>query len=222
MARRSCKPGCASRATRPKSREAEAIGPSTIALVKRILTAKPVRSYGAERLEAACQRHRRVPPTARVVVESAVTVALLSLLLRGKTVPAVAGDLRCQHLGRKPGPQDLASRLRGCFHAAFSAARSPGTAHYLAEIAIIRSADVCPTVVFGVAHRRPSPTWTVVVTRRDQQNGNDGRLSVPEVSGPAASPASSAVAKKAVLASGQLGRAACSPNGCRSMQKALG
>jgi transposase len=52
-------------------REAEAIGPSTIALVERILAAKPhpeqgfraclgilrlVRSYGPERLEAACQR----------------------------------------------------------------------------------------------------------------------------------------------------------------------
>ena len=52
-------------------REAEAIGPSTIALVERILTTKPhpeqgfraclgilrlVRSYGPERLEAACQR----------------------------------------------------------------------------------------------------------------------------------------------------------------------
>ena len=54
-------------------REAEAIGPSTIALVERILTAKPhpeqgsrfraclgilrlVRGYGPERLEAACQR----------------------------------------------------------------------------------------------------------------------------------------------------------------------
>ena len=52
-------------------REAEAIGPSTIALVERILTTKPhpeqgfraclgilrlVRSYGPKRLEAACQR----------------------------------------------------------------------------------------------------------------------------------------------------------------------
>jgi transposase len=52
-------------------RKAEAIGPSTIALVERILAAKPhpeqgfraclgilclVRSYGPERLEAACQR----------------------------------------------------------------------------------------------------------------------------------------------------------------------
>jgi transposase len=52
-------------------REAAAIGPSTIALVERILTTKPhpeqgfracmgilrlVRSYGPERLEAACQR----------------------------------------------------------------------------------------------------------------------------------------------------------------------
>ncbi|WP_158747890.1 IS21 family transposase [Acidisphaera sp. L21] len=52
-------------------REAQAIGPSTIALVERILTAKPhpeqgfraclgilrlVRGYGPERLEAACQR----------------------------------------------------------------------------------------------------------------------------------------------------------------------
>ena len=52
-------------------REAEAIGPSTIALVERTLTTKPhpeqgfraclgilrlVRSYGPERLEAACQR----------------------------------------------------------------------------------------------------------------------------------------------------------------------
>ena len=52
-------------------RDAEAIGPSTIALVERILTTKPhpeqgfraclgilrlVRSYGPERLEAACQR----------------------------------------------------------------------------------------------------------------------------------------------------------------------
>ena len=52
-------------------REAEAIGPSTLALVERILAAKPhpeqgfraclgilrlVRSYGPERLEAACQR----------------------------------------------------------------------------------------------------------------------------------------------------------------------
>ena len=52
-------------------REAEAIGPSTIALVERILAAKPhpeqgfraclgilrlVRGYGPERLEAACQR----------------------------------------------------------------------------------------------------------------------------------------------------------------------
>jgi transposase len=52
-------------------REAEAIGPSTIALVERILATKPhpeqgfraclgilrlVRSYGPERLEAACQR----------------------------------------------------------------------------------------------------------------------------------------------------------------------
>ncbi len=55
----------------PLLREAEAIGPSTIALVERILAAKPhpeqgfraclgilrlVRSYGPERLEAACQR----------------------------------------------------------------------------------------------------------------------------------------------------------------------
>ena len=52
-------------------REAEAIGPATLALVERILAAKPhpeqgfraclgilrlVRSYGPERLEAACQR----------------------------------------------------------------------------------------------------------------------------------------------------------------------
>jgi transposase len=52
-------------------REASTIGPSTIALVERILTTKPhpeqgfracmgilrlVRSYGPERLEAACQR----------------------------------------------------------------------------------------------------------------------------------------------------------------------
>jgi transposase len=52
-------------------REAAAIGPATVALVERILTAKPhpeqgfraclgilrlVRGYGPERLEAACQR----------------------------------------------------------------------------------------------------------------------------------------------------------------------
>ena len=64
-------------------------------------------------------RHQQVAPTAPIVAEGAVAVALLSLLLGGKTAPAVAGGARwggesscatwrqtsaCGSTRRQPGP----------------------------------------------------------------------------------------------------------------------
>ncbi len=69
-------------------------------------------------------------PQPRIIAENAPTVALLSLLLRGKTAPAVPCDLRRQHLGRQPGPQYLPGRIRGCFHMAFSAGGAAGTTRH--------------------------------------------------------------------------------------------
>ena len=89
-------------------REAEAIGPSTIALVERILAAKPhpeqgvcaclgilrlVRGYGPERLEAACQRGVDVGarPTARCCRSCATA---WDWAYRPESVP---GELPVQH-----------------------------------------------------------------------------------------------------------------------------
>jgi transposase len=72
-------------------REAAAIGPSTIALVERILTTKPhpeqgfraclgilrlVRSYGPERLEAACERGMSIGANSYGSVQSILRTGL--------------------------------------------------------------------------------------------------------------------------------------------------